>query len=216
MLIKERDYPIIEQIGRHLRSFAIIELGERQLAIDIQKGLPVNTPLVFDSFRIVKSVPRAAITGHSLSNSTYASLPALAFSNVVQPLKVMAHTLRNIERTFRVEPSPNSMKFFNPAKQLPCVLAISVALSFLAPLASAQSDSAPGTAGAAGSSSSANQATSPAQPQTAVSPAATNGSSATTPPHSTDSGTTPPSTSTTENPSGHNDNSISGANPASK
>jgi hypothetical protein len=42
LLVEERNHPVIEQIGRHQRGLAIVELGERQLGVSVKEGLLVD------------------------------------------------------------------------------------------------------------------------------------------------------------------------------
>ena len=42
VFIEERDHPVIEQVGRHQRGLALIELGEGQLGVGINEGLLIN------------------------------------------------------------------------------------------------------------------------------------------------------------------------------
>ena len=42
MLFKQRDHPVVEQIGRGQRRLAIINLGPHHLAVGIDKGLLID------------------------------------------------------------------------------------------------------------------------------------------------------------------------------
>ena len=53
MLFEERDYPIIEHVGRGDRVLAIIEFDESELAVGINEGLLVDAAHAFDHTHVV-------------------------------------------------------------------------------------------------------------------------------------------------------------------
>src|SRR5215468_6986101 len=78
----ERHHAVIEDLGRGDRRLAIIELGEGDFGIGVDHGLLIDPTDPLQGAD-VEGVLGAAIPGHSLSNSPWASLSALAFSRAV-------------------------------------------------------------------------------------------------------------------------------------